>query len=123
MFGEVYTIKFVVPNLGDVKAELQRIKGPHLTERIVSSLPITTRCLKRGDILVIPINVLYSVEKPTHSGNRGDIIYEPNSKSLIIPLQSTSFDQKVAKIGKIINNFIIFETLKGSVGVRIEREE
>ena len=109
--------------MGEIRGELHRIRGPHLTEMIYASLPITTRCLKRGDLLVIPINILYSVEKPEYSASQGDIVYEPNSKSLIIPLRSTTFDNKVARIGKIVNNFPLFEQLKGSTGIRLERFE
>ena len=121
MFGELYNIKLIIPNVGEVKGDLYRIKGPHLTEKIFSALPINTRCLKRNDMLIIPINILYAVEKPEHSGSVGDIIYEPNSKSLIIPLKTIEFNQKVAKIGKITHNFSILKKLKGSAGVRIDK--
>ncbi|MHA1223026.1 MAG: hypothetical protein ACTSSG_07925 [Candidatus Heimdallarchaeaceae archaeon] len=121
MLGDIYNIQFILPNIGKVEGELVRIKGPHLTELINQNLPINARGLKREDMFIIPINVLYAVEKPVRSGSRGDIIYEPNSKSIIVLTQEKQFDTKVANIGSITKNLQIFDELKVSSGVRIEK--
>ena len=123
MLGDIYKIKFILPNVGEAQGELIRIKGPHLTELINRNLPINSRGLKREDIFFIPIELLYSAEKPAISGNKGDIIYEPKSKALIILVNDKKFDTKIANIGSITNNLEIFENLKTSSGVRIEQIE
>ena len=121
MIGDKYLIKFIIPNEGDADGEIIRIRGPHLTEIFVKSLPINSRGLKRNDMFIIPVNTLYSIEKPSFSGSRGDIIYDPKSKAIIILLTQTKFDIKIANIGKITKNVELFANLKMSSGVRIER--
>ena len=123
MLGDIYKIKFILPNIGDAEGELIRIKGPHLTELINRNLPINSRGLKREDMFFIPIDLLYAAEKPTTIGNRGDIVYEPNSKALIILVNEKKFDTKIANIGSITKNLDIFDNLKMSSGVRIEQLE
>ena len=123
MVGDIYKIKFILPNLGEAQGELIRIKGPHLTELINRNLPIISRGLKREDIFFIPIDLLYAAEKPSISGNRGDIVYEPKSKALIILVNEKRFDSKIANIGSITKNLDLFENLKMSSGVRIEQLE
>ena len=123
MLGDIYNIKFIIPNRGEAEGELIRIKGPHLTELISNSLPINSRGLLREDMFVIPINVLYATEKPTNSGKRGDIVYEPNSKAIIILISDKKFDRKIANIGSISKNLELFDNLKQSLGVRIARIE
>lgn len=120
MIGDIYKIKFILPNIGEAEGELIRISGPHLTEKINRNLPINSRGLKREDMFVIPINVLYAVEKPTNVGKRGDIVYEPNSQALIIILEERRFDSKIANLGAIKKNIKIFDNLKMSSGVRLE---
>ncbi|MHA1399744.1 MAG: hypothetical protein ACTSQE_05320 [Candidatus Heimdallarchaeaceae archaeon] len=119
-FGVNYRIKFIIPNLGEAEGELIRIKGPHLTEQFMRILPINSRGLKREQLFIIPINAQYTVEKPTLKGNKGDIIYDPQSKSLLILLDSKSFGFRVANVGKIVKNLELFEKLSISSGVRIE---
>ena len=109
--------------MGETEGELIRIKGPHLTELIYKSLPINSRGLVRDDMFVIPINVLYAAEKPTNAGRRGEIVYEPNSKALIILLAEKKFDKKIANIGSIKKNLEILDKLQQSSGVRIAKIE
>ena len=123
MIGDIYRIKFIIPNIGEAEGELVRIKGPHLTELISKGLPINSRGLVRDDMFVIPINVLYAVEKPTISGIRGDIVYEPNSKALIVLLSEKKFDKKIANVGSVTKRLEIFDKLQQSSGVRIARIE
>jgi hypothetical protein len=123
MIGDIYSIKFIIPNIGEAEGELIRIRGPHLTELISKSLPINSRGLIRDGMFVIPINVLYAAEKPTNSGKRGDIVYEPNSKAIIILLKDKKFDKKIANIGSISKKLDILDKLQQSSGVRIARIE
>ena len=123
MLGDIYKIKFILPNIGESLGELIRIKGPHLTELINRNLPINSRGLKREDMFFIPIDVLYAAEKPTITGNRGDIVYEPKAKALIVLVNDKKFDTKIANIGSITKNLEIFENLRMSSGVRIEKQE
>ena len=123
MIGDIYRIKFIIPNIGEAEGELVRIKGPHLTELISKGLPINSRGLVRDDMFVIPINVLYAVEKPTITGKRGDIVYEPNSKALIVLLSEKKFDKKIANVGSVTKRLEIFDKLQPSSGVRIARIE
>ena len=123
MIGDIYNIKFIIPNIGEAEGELTRIKGPHLTELIFKNLPIDSRGLVRDGMFVIPINVLYAAEKPTNSGKRGDIVYEPNSKALIVLLADKKFDKKIANIGSITKKIDVFDKLQQSSGVRIAKIE
>ncbi|MCE7742789.1 MAG: hypothetical protein GOP50_10070 [Candidatus Heimdallarchaeota archaeon] len=121
MIGDVYRIRFIIPGMGDAEGELIRIKGPHLTELINRNLPITSRGLKRGDMFVIPTQVLYAIEKPKEMGRKGDIAYDSKAKAIIILLADQRFDSKMAVIGTITRSFKIFENLKTSAGVKIEK--
>jgi len=121
MIGESYFIKLVIPNQGEAEAELIRVKGPHLTEIIFDSLPITSRGFKRDGMFFIPINALYAVEKPSTSGRRGDIIYDSKGKSLFLLLSEKTFDTKIANIGRVNKNLEIFDKIASSAGVRIEK--
>ena len=123
MIGDVYKIKFTVPGMGNAEGELIRIKGPHLTELINRSLPITSRGLKRGDMFVIPTQVLYAIEKPKDMGKKGEIAYDSQAKALIILLADQRFESKMAVIGSITKNLKVFENLKASTGVKIEQLE
>jgi hypothetical protein len=120
MIGDIYHIKFIIPNVGEAEGEMIRIRGPHLTELIARELPINSRGLKREDLFLIPVNVLYAIEKPTNIGKKGDIIFEPQSKAIIVLLNEKRFDTKVANLGSIVKNLKIFEKLTHSAGIRIE---
>jgi len=120
MIGDIYHIKFIIPNIGEAKGEMIRIRGPHLTELIARELPINSRGLKREDLFLIPINVLYAIEKPTNSAKKGDIIFEPQSKAIIVLLEDKKFETKIANLGSIVRNLKIFENLTHSTGIRIE---
>jgi len=123
MIGDVYNIKFTIPGMGDAEGELIRIKGPHLTELINRSLPITSRGLLRGGMFVIPTQVLYAIEKPKEMGKKGEIAYDSKAKAIIILLADQRFESKMAVIGSITKSFKVFENLKTSVGVKIEKLE
>ena len=123
MIGDKYFLKFTLPNIGVLEGEIKRLKGPHLTELIMKSLPLTSRGLKRDKLFIIPINTVYSVERPTKQGERGNIIYDPQSKSLIIVLQTTKFDNVVGNLGSINKNLELLDALKMSSGVRIEKSD
>ena len=122
MSAEKYKLKFILPNIGDVEGELIRIKGPHLTEKINRALPITSRGLKRDDMFIIPVEVIYVIERPTQTSKRGDILFSATSKAIIIVLSKEKrFDLKVANLGSITKNIKIFDQLIVSSGVRIEK--
>lgn len=123
MLGEQYKIKITIPNLGEALGELQRTRGPHLTEMLVRAMPIQSRGLLRDNMFVIPVSVVYAIEKPYQSVNKGDIVYDAKSKAIIIPLTAKNFDTKIAKIGKITQNLEMFESIRVSAGVKIELTE
>ena len=123
MIGDRYSIKFTIPDKGEVLGELVRIKGPHLTELINRNLPINSRGLLREGMFIIPTNVLYTIEKPVNLGKKGDIVYDSKAKAIIILLEEKRFDSKMANIGEIIKGLKVFESLKMSSGVRIEVNE
>ena len=123
MIGDVYKIKFTIPGMGEAEGEMIRIKGPHLTERINRNLPITSRGLKRGDMFVIPTQVLYAIEKPRDSGKKGEIAYDSKAKAIIVLLADQRFDDRMAVIGSITKNLKLFENLKASAGVKIDQAE
>ncbi|MBY9000519.1 MAG: hypothetical protein KGD64_06360 [Candidatus Heimdallarchaeota archaeon] len=123
MTGDLYKIKFIFPNMGDAEGELIRVKGPHLTEIFNRSLPVNSRGLKRGDLFVIPVSFYYAAEKPLKIGKKGDIVFDPLAKAVIILLAETRFDLKVAVIGSITKNMKIIEKIERSSGVRIESIE
>ena len=120
MTGELYKIKFIFPNKGESEGELIRVKGPHLTEIFNRNLPVTSRALKRDNLLVIPVSFYYAAEKPVVSGKKGDIIFDPRSKAAIVLIADTRFDLKVANIGSITKNMKLIEKIERSSGVRIE---
>ena len=120
MLGDIYNIKFILPNIGEAEGELIRIKGPHLTELINRELPINSRGLKRENLFFIPVNFIYAIEKPTTAAKRGDIVFEPKSKAIIIILEDRKFDSKIAVLGSITKNLKCFDKLTQSTGVRIE---
>ncbi|MHA1345429.1 MAG: hypothetical protein ACTSVO_05030 [Candidatus Heimdallarchaeaceae archaeon] len=120
MIGELYKIKFIFPNKGESEGELIRVKGPHLTEIFNRNLPVTSRALKRDNLLVIPVFFYYAAEKPVVSGKKGDIIFDPRSKAVIVLIADTRFDLKVANIGSITKNMKLIEKIERSSGVRIE---
>lgn len=123
MIGDRYSIKFTIPDKGEVLGELVRIKGPHLTELINRNLPINSRGLLREGMFIIPTNVLYTIEKPVNLGKKGDIVYDSKAKAIIILLEEKRFDSKMANIGEITKGLKVFESLKMSSGVRIEVNE
>ncbi|GAH48997.1 unnamed protein product, partial [marine sediment metagenome] len=53
-------------------------------------------------------------------GKKGNIIFDPRSKAVVILLADTRFDLKVANIGSIIKNMKLIEKIEKSSGVRIE---
>ncbi|MCK5303786.1 MAG: hypothetical protein KAJ72_00945 [Candidatus Heimdallarchaeota archaeon] len=120
MTGELYKIKFIFPNKGESEGELIRVKGPHLTEIFNRNLPLNSRALKRENLLFIPVTFYYAAEKPGISGKKGDIIFDPHSKAVVILLADTKFDLKVANIGSITKNMKLIEKIESSSGVRIE---
>jgi len=120
MIGDIYNIKFIIPKVGEAEGELIRIRGPHLTELINRELPINSRGLKRESLFLIPVNFIYAIEKPTTSAKRGDIVFEPKSKAIIIILEDRKFDSKIAVLGSVVKNLKVFDKLTQSTGVRIE---
>ena len=120
MTGELYKIKFIFPNKGESEGELIRVKGPHLTEIFNRNLPLNSRALKRENLLFISVTFYYAAEKPINSGKKGDIIFDPRSKAVIILLTDAKFDLKVANIGAITKNMKLIEKIEKSSGVRIE---
>ncbi len=118
-FSDRYPIKFILPNVGEAKAELIRLHAPHLSEQFVRVLPVTARGLKREDFFIIPINQLYPIEKPIRNGKKGDLIYDAQSKSILILTKNTDFDTRVANIGKILTGLDVFEKIRLSSGVKI----
>ncbi|MHA1201962.1 MAG: hypothetical protein ACTSQ4_05510 [Candidatus Heimdallarchaeaceae archaeon] len=120
MTGELYKIKFIFPNKGESEGELIRVKGPHLTEIFNRNLPVNSRALKRENLFFIPVTFYYAAEKPVNQGKKGDIIFDPRSKAVVILLADTRFDLKVANIGSITRNMKLIEKFESSIGVRIE---
>ncbi len=120
MTGELYKIKFIFPNKGESEGELIRVKGPHLTEIFNRNLPVNSRALKRENLFIIPVTFYYTAEKPVSLGKKGDIIFDPRSKAVVILLADTRFDLKVANIGFITKNMKLIEKIERSSGVRIE---
>ena len=76
--------------------------------------------MKRENLLFIPVTFYYAAEKPGISGKKGDIIFDPHSKAVVILLADTKFDLKVANIGSITKNMKLIEKIESSSGVRIE---
>ena len=66
------------------------------------------------------VNFIYAIEKPTTAAKRGDIVFEPKSKAIIIILEDRKFDSKIAVLGSITKNLKCFDKLTQSTGVRIE---
>ena len=123
MTGELYKIKFIFPNMGNAEGELIRVKGPHLTEIFNRNLPLNSRGLRRENLFVIPVTFYYAAEKPMKIGKKGDIIFDPRAKAVIILLAETRFDLKIAVIGSITKNMKVIEKIERSSGVRIESIE
>ncbi|MHA1865792.1 MAG: hypothetical protein ACTSVB_02125 [Candidatus Heimdallarchaeaceae archaeon] len=120
MIGVNYHIKMIIPNKGEINAELIRIKAPQLTEQLVRILPLNTRAIRRGNIFLIPINQTFGIEKPIKKVKKSDLVYDPKSQAILIILEDTELDFRVAQIGTVVKNLKLIQKLKTTVGVRIE---
>ncbi|UJG44579.1 MAG: hypothetical protein K9W46_05210 [Candidatus Heimdallarchaeum endolithica] len=120
MIGVNYHIKMIIPNKGEINAELIRIKAPQLTEQLVRILPLNTRAIRRGNIFLIPINQTFGIEKPIKKVKKSDLVYDPKSQAILIILENTELDFRVAQIGTVVKNLELIQKLKTTVGVRIE---
>lgn len=117
-----YFITFNLPGYGEAEGELIRIKAPQFNESFIRELPFDSRGIKRENIFIIPVNILYKIEKPTKQGKRGDILYDPKGKSLYVLLENKKFDITVAQIGNITREIGVFEKPPSSAGVRISKK-
>ncbi|MHA1867677.1 hypothetical protein DRN69_01115 [Candidatus Pacearchaeota archaeon] len=120
MIGVNYHIKMIIPNKGEINAELIRIKAPQLTEQLVRILPLNTRAIRRGNIFLIPINQTFGIEKPIKKVKKSDLVYDPKSQAILIILEDTELGFRVAQIGTVVKNLKLIQKLKTTVGVRIE---
>ncbi|UJG41772.1 MAG: hypothetical protein K9W45_04730 [Candidatus Heimdallarchaeum aukensis] len=120
MIGVNYHIKMIIPNKGEINAELIRIKAPQLTEQLVRILPLNTRAIRRENIFLIPINQTFGIEKPMKKVKKGDLVYDPKSQAILVILEDSELDFRVAQIGIVVKNLDLIQEIKTTVGVRIE---
>ncbi|MHA1115700.1 MAG: hypothetical protein ACTSRR_07090 [Candidatus Heimdallarchaeaceae archaeon] len=120
MIGVNYHIKMIIPNKGEINAELIRIKAPQLTEQLVRILPLNTRAIRRENIFLIPINQTFGIEKPMKKVKKGDLVYDPKSQAILVILENSELDFRVAQIGIVVKNLDLIQEIKTTVGVRIE---
>ena len=120
MIGVNYHIKMIIPGKGEIYAELIRIKAPQLTEQLVRILPLNTRAIRRENIFLIPINQTFGIEKPIKKVKKGEIVYDPKSQAILVILEDSELDFRVAQIGIIVKNLDLIQEIKTTVGVRIE---
>ncbi|MGV9168745.1 MAG: cyclophilin-like fold protein [Promethearchaeia archaeon] len=80
---------------------LDRVRGPMITEEIISRLPIQTRsAMIRGEMRM-NLDIGKGNVKPTKEVTRGDIAYMPLGDSLVIYLEDSRTFSKVNVIGTI----------------------
>jgi len=118
---EQYTIAFEIVGIGKATAKIDRILSPITTERLTKALPINAlgRFFIGGrDFFMVPIGIKKGAEKPVNEAEKGDLLYEASSDSLMICLTSGKTKMKVGRLGKVISGLDVFEKIQRSNTVK-----
>ena len=112
---ERYEIEIEFLGLDSCLGNLERIKAPLTIERISRKIPFKAsgRFYFGGkDYFMIPIGIKKGLEHPIDQVEEGDLVYEPNSDSILICLKPGKIGMKVTKLGKVIENLAIVHQIQ-----------
>jgi hypothetical protein len=122
LIHEHYIIGIEIVGIGKSTAKIERIYSPITTERLTKALPINAlgRFFIGGrDFFMIPIGIKKGAEKPVYEVEKGDLVYEASSDSLMICLNSCKTKTKVGRLGKIVSGLDLFEKIQRSNTIKL----
>ncbi|MHA1729080.1 MAG: cyclophilin-like fold protein [Promethearchaeota archaeon] len=122
MAHAIYIIRIELIGIGYLTAEIERILSPITTERLIKKIPYSSsgRFFIGGkDFFTIPVGIKRGEEKAVKDVEKGDLVYDPSSDSLMICLKTGKSRMKINRLGKITSGLEHFEKVQRSNGVKI----
>ncbi|MHA1912253.1 MAG: cyclophilin-like family protein [Candidatus Kariarchaeaceae archaeon] len=120
---ETYKLILKFPNLGEVKITLHRIAAARTVQKIAFAAPFNSRGMKRGETFQIPTEIAIGKEKAIQSFKKGQVSFSPQGQMINIHLKDNEMPSPENRVGEVTEGLEIFEKIKLSSSVIIEREE
>ena len=106
-----YTVKMRT-KAGVVKILLMRHLSPITVERLYKSMPLYGLTIKTNDLLYISLDLEGRLERPFKKLKKGQLVFSPANKSLIIALTDLRVDFPVTPLGEILEGMEILSSIK-----------
>ena len=119
---ENYVLILKLPNLGEAKVTLQRIAAARTVQKIAFAAPFTSRGMKRGEIFQIMTEIAIGKEKAVQSFKKGEVSFSPQGQTINIHLKDNEMPSPENKVGEVTEGLEVFEKVKRSSSISIERE-
>lgn len=117
-----YYIKLDLAGLGEIQAELPRVKAPHTSEELMRVLPQRSRAVRRqSSLLVIPMDFRMGGERLTKDLEAGQLAWDGIGKSLLVVTEDMTHERLVTILGNAISGLEHINKMSLSVGVEIKQ--
>ena len=114
-------IKLVIEGIGNVEAELIRIKSPRTTDAILRALPIEGLAALWKEEVYFDIPVKMGSEKASAKVKQGDLAYWPMGNAFCIFWGKTQPYSPVNIVGKVTKNLDFFQKVKTGKKIIIKK--
>jgi hypothetical protein len=119
-------IKVDLFGIGTAKGMIIRHLAPLSADAILDKMPFALRgrfSFGKKDYWTLPGPEIFKGLNPKalNKVEKGDIIYNPKSDELIIILENIEMQNKVNKIGKIIENLELFSQAKNGLNTKFTK--
>ena len=105
-----YTLE-IRTKAGVVKMVLTRHLSPITVERLYKSVPLTGLTIKTNDLLYISVDLEGRLERPLKNLKKGQIVFSPANKSLIVALTDLKVDFPVTPLGEVTQGIEILSSI------------
>ncbi len=105
-----YTIKLKT-KAGTIKILLTRHLSPITVERLHKSVPLSGLTIKTEDLLYISVDLEGRLERPLKRLKKGQLVFSPANKSLIVALKDLDIDFPVTPLGEVIEGMEVLGSL------------
>ena len=105
-----YTVKLKT-KAGDVKILLTRHLSPITVERLYKNVPLSGLTIKTNDLLYISINLEGRLERPLKKLKKGQLVFSPANKSLIIALTDLNIDFPATPLEEVLEGMEVLRSI------------
>ena len=119
-----YILQLVDFNGEIAKIKLTRNISPITVERLFKICPVTSTVIKKGDLVMIPIDLrVASEKKPRKKLLKGEIGYSPLSRMLVIAIRDAELSLPLNYIGKLLGDTEKIKKLSTGLSVKLIRSQ